>query len=108
MLSLLSFLDEDPKQGVCAGDGLAEVVIIVDGQQVAVHIGVADGHLGVGDVVGVQHQLVEVFKLPRLLTVQGEPSELSSKLALDFHRAAVVEAQGLRLVETPVHGSGST
>ena len=27
-------------------------------------------------------------------------------LALDFHRAAVVEAQGLRLVETPVHGSG--
>ena len=27
-------------------------------------------------------------------------------LALNFHRAAVVEAQGLRLVETPVHGSG--
>lgn len=56
------------------------------------HIGVADGHLGVGDVVGVQHQLVEVFKLPRLLTVQGEPSELSSKL--QGNRQGVCEQQG--------------
>lgn len=44
------------------------------------HIGVADGHLGVRDVVGVHHQLVEIFKLPRLVAVQGEPSELGAKL----------------------------
>lgn len=64
-----SFLDEDPEQRVCTRDGLAEVVIVVDGQQVTMHVRVPDGHLGVGDVVGVYDQLVEVFKLPRLLSV---------------------------------------
>ena len=44
------------------------------------HVRVADGHLGVGDVVGVHDELVEVFKPPMLLAVQREPSELSSKL----------------------------
>lgn len=67
--SRTSFLDEDPEQGVCTRDRLAEVVIVVDGQQVAVHVCVADGHFGVGDVVGVHNQLVEVLKLPRLLAV---------------------------------------
>lgn len=38
------------------------------------HVRVADGHLGVGDVMGVHNQLVEVFELSRLLSVQGEPS----------------------------------
>ena len=81
-LSLLStsFLDENPEQGVCAGDGLAEVVIVVDGQQVAMHVCIANGHLGVGDVVGVHDELVEVFEPPRLLAVQREPSELGSNL----------------------------
>lgn len=64
-----SFLDEDPEQGVGARDRLAEVVIVVDGQQVAVHICIANGHVCVGDVVRVNHQVVEVFKLPWLLTV---------------------------------------
>jgi hypothetical protein len=31
-------------------------------------------------VVGVHDQLVEIFKLPRLVTVQGKPSEFSPKL----------------------------
>lgn len=44
------------------------------------HICIADGHICVGDVVRVHDQLVEVFKLPRLVPVQGEPSELSPKL----------------------------
>ncbi|KAK2094095.1 hypothetical protein P7K49_027833 [Saguinus oedipus] len=34
------------------------------------------------------------------------PGGAGAYLALDFHRAAVVESQGLRLVETPVHGFG--
>lgn len=67
--SSTSFLDEDPEQGICARDRLAEVVIVVDGQQVAMHVCVADGYLGVGDVVGVHNQLVEILKLPRLLAV---------------------------------------
>ena len=99
-LSLLgtSFLDEDPEQGVCAGDRLAEVVIVVDGQQVAVHVRVADGHLGVGDVMGVHNQLVEVFELSRLLTVQGEPSELSSKLQRNRQRVREQQGKGSRVV----------
>lgn len=44
------------------------------------HVRIAYGHLSVGDVVGVHDELVEVFKPPRLLAVQREPSELSSKL----------------------------
>lgn len=44
------------------------------------HIGIADGHVGVRDVMGVHHQLVEILKLPRLVAVQGEPPELSAKL----------------------------
>lgn len=44
------------------------------------YVSIADGHLGVRDVVGVHDQLVEVFKLPRLMTVQGEPSEFGPKL----------------------------
>lgn len=44
------------------------------------YISIANGHFGVGDVVGVHHQLVEIFKLPRLVAVQGEPSELGPKL----------------------------
>lgn len=44
------------------------------------HVGVADGHLCVGDVMSVHDQLIEVLKPPRLLTVQGEPPELSPKL----------------------------
>lgn len=44
------------------------------------YISIANGHFGVGDVVGVYHQLVEIFKLPRLVAVQGEPSELGPKL----------------------------
>lgn len=55
-------------KGVCAGDG-AEVVIVVDGQQVAMHVRIANGHLGVGDVVGVHGELVKVFEPPRLLAV---------------------------------------
>ena len=44
------------------------------------HVRIANGHLGVGDVVGVHDELVEVFEPPRLLAVQREPSELGSKL----------------------------
>ena len=33
------------------------------------HVRVADGHLSVGDVVGVHDQLVEVLELAGLLTV---------------------------------------
>lgn len=75
-----SFLDEDPEQGVCTGNRLAEVVVIVDGQQVSVHICVANSYITVGDMVGVYNQLVEIFKLPRLMTVQREPSEFRPKL----------------------------
>lgn len=56
--------------------GLAEVVVVVDGQQVAVDVGVADHHLHVGDAVDVQDELVKLLELSGLGAVHGEPSEL--------------------------------
>lgn len=54
---------------------LAEVVVVVDGQQVAVDVGVADHHLHVGNAVDVQDELVELLELPGLGAVHGEPAE---------------------------------
>lgn len=53
----------------------AEVVVIVDGQQVAVDVGVADHHLHVGDAVDVQDELVKLLELPRLGPVHREAAE---------------------------------
>lgn len=58
------------------------------------HVRVADGHLGVGDVMGVHNQLVEVFELSRLLSVQGEPSELGSKLQRNRQRVRGQQGKG--------------
>lgn len=69
-------LDEDPEQRVGRRHRFAEVVVVVDGQQVAVDVGVADHHLHVGDAVDVQDELVELLELSGLGAVHGEPSEL--------------------------------
>lgn len=69
-------LYEDPEQRVCRGDRLAEVVVVVDGQQVAVHVSVADHHLHVGDAVDVHDELVELLELAGLLPVHREPAKL--------------------------------
>lgn len=44
------------------------------------HVSIADGHVRVRDVVCVHDQLVEIFKLPGLMAVQGEPPEFGPKL----------------------------
>lgn len=69
-------LDEDPEQRVGRRHRFAEVVVVVDGQQVAVDVGVPDHHLHVGDAVDVQDELVKLLELPRLGAVHGEPAEL--------------------------------
>lgn len=68
-------LDEDAEQRMGRRHGFAEVVVVVDGQQVTVDVGVADHHLHVGDAVDVQNELVELLKLPRLGAVHREPAE---------------------------------
>jgi len=44
------------------------------------HISISNHHFQVGYVMNVKNQFVEVFKLSRLVAIQGEPSELSPKL----------------------------
>lgn len=52
-----------------SGHGLAEVVVVVDGQQVSMDVGVADHHLHVGDAVEVHDQLKELLEFARLRSV---------------------------------------
>lgn len=59
-------LYEDAEQRVSRGHRLAEVVVVVDRQQVAVDVSVADHHLHVGDAVNVQNELVKLLKLSGL------------------------------------------
>lgn len=73
-------LDKDPEQWVCSGHSLAEVVIVVDGQQVSMNVCVANQNLHVGDAMEVHDQLKELLKFARLCSVHGEPAELCSIL----------------------------
>lgn len=56
------------------------VVVIVDGQQVAVHVGVAHQQLHIGDAVHVLQEAVELIEAARLGPVQGEATELRAEL----------------------------
>lgn len=62
-------LDKDPEQRVCRGHSLAEVVIVVDGQQVSMNVSISNHHLHVGDTVEVHDQLKELLKFARLHSV---------------------------------------
>lgn len=56
------------------------VVIVVDGQQVAVHVGVAHQQLHVGDVVDVLQEAVELIEATRFRPIEREATELCAKL----------------------------
>lgn len=73
-------LYEDPEQRMGGRHGLAEVVVVVDGQQVTVDVSVADHHLHVGDAVNVQYELVELLELAGFDAVHREPAELGAIL----------------------------
>ena len=79
-LLLTLSLYEDPEQWVGRRHRLAEVVVVVDWQQVSVDVSVANHDLHVGDAVNVHDELIEVLELPRFETVHGEPPELCSIL----------------------------
>lgn len=68
-------LYEDPKQWVSCRHRLAEVVVVVDRQEVAVDVSVADHHLHVGDAVNVQNELVKLLELSGFDPVHGEPAK---------------------------------
>lgn len=69
-------LYEDPEQWVCRGHRLAEVVIVVDRQQVAVDVGVANHHLHVCNAMDVKDEFVKLFEFARLDPVHRESAEL--------------------------------
>lgn len=69
-------LYEDSQQGVCGGDGLAKVLIVVDGKQVSVDVSVSDHHLHVCDPVDGHNKTVEFLKLAGFYPIHGKPPEL--------------------------------
>ena len=79
--SVLTFpLQEQPEQRAGSGDGLVVVVIVVDGQQVAVHISVAHQQVHIGDAVYVLQEAIELIKSARLGPIQREPTKLCTEL----------------------------
>lgn len=62
------------------GHRLAEVVVIVNWQQVAVDVGIADHHLHVCNAMDVKDEFVELLKFAWLDSVHGEPAKLGAIL----------------------------
>lgn len=63
-----------------SGHSLAEVVVVVDGQQVSMDVRVANQNLHVGDSMEVHDQLKELLKLARFRSHHREPAKLCSIL----------------------------
>ena len=81
MAPALTFpLQEEAEQGCCRGDGLVVVVIVVDGEEVSLHVCVAHQQVHVGNAVNMLKEPVELIKLARLGPVQRKAPELCSKL----------------------------
>lgn len=55
-------LDKESQQGVCGGHGLAEVLIVIDGEEVSVNIGISNHHLHVCNPVDCHDEFVEFLK----------------------------------------------
>lgn len=79
-LLLTLFLDDDPEEGVGGGQGLVVVVVVVDGQQVAVHVRVAQQHVHAGDLVHALQQAVEVLEGAHAGALDGETAKLGIEL----------------------------
>lgn len=58
-------LDKDSQQGMCGGHGLAEVLVVIDGEEVSVNISVSNHHLHVCNPVDCHDEFVEFFKFAR-------------------------------------------
>lgn len=59
------------------------VVIVVDRQQVAMHVGIAHQQLNVGDAVNMLQEAVELIKATRLRAIQREPTKLCTELLME-------------------------
>lgn len=68
------------------------VVIVVDGQQVTVHIGIAHQQLHVGDTMDMLQEAVELIEATWLRPVQGEPPELRPKLGRHIHTSMIIHS----------------
>lgn len=59
------------------------VVVIVDGQQVAVHVSVAHQQLHIGDAMDVLQEAIELIESAWLRPIQREPTKFCTKLGWD-------------------------
>lgn len=80
MLMLTFPLQKQPQEGAGSGDGFLVVIIIVDRQQVTVHISIAHQQLHVGDVVDMLKKAIELIEATWFGPIQREATKLCPKL----------------------------
>lgn len=97
-LTCLTFLgDDDAQQRTSRRDGFVEVVIVVDGQQVSVDVGVAQLHLRTGDAVDGSEKDVEVQVASRAVSLQTKAAIFCLKLVTVNSRTRTEQNQVTRL-----------
>lgn len=106
MLVLTFPLQKQPEEGAGSGDGFLVVVIIVDGQQVTVHISVAHQQLHVGDVVDMLEKAVELIEATWFGPIQREATKLCPKLG-QTHRKRKKEDRHISQELDLLHLQGS-
>lgn len=78
---MLTFpLQKQPQERTGSGDGFLVVIIIVDRQQVTVHISIAHQQLHVGDVVDMLKKAIELIEATWFGPIQREATKLCPKL----------------------------
>lgn len=80
MLMLTFPLQKQPEEGAGSGDGFLVVVIIVDGQQVTVHISIAHQQLHIGDVMDMLQKAIELIEATWFGPIEREATKLCPKL----------------------------
>ena len=83
-VALALALNDEAEDARGDGEDARQVVVVVDGQQVAVPVRVADVELDAAEAVQTLHQLVELFELAGRLAVEAEATELGVVFALDL------------------------
>lgn len=80
-LTCLALLgDDDAQQRTGRGDSFVEVVIVVDGEEVSVHISVAQLHVRARDAMDGLEETVEFQKASRAVPLQTEAAIFRLKL----------------------------
>lgn len=79
--SLLTFpLQKQPEERAGSGDGFTIIIIVVDGQQVTMHISIAHQKLHIWDMMNMLQKAIELIEVTRFWPIEREATKLCTKL----------------------------